>query len=218
MKVQTYDKNQLTNPANDIVIYNQNFVFQQPVTLFLEQFLEEPKTSSYDFIITDSNNIDYFKCTKVNKNKMVVYDVNNAPFLNIQIKLLPLEINIYGGEDDKTLIASYIPKASTTAEKCEFQFVNQTTQQSETVHMNCDQYYCSGGIFYGREKDGAPMICKFREVMDANSFMTYCNKKYVIEIAAKVDNTLFIALAIFFAEMNLHKRKNRLNYQDFTRH
>jgi len=216
MKVQTYDKKPITNPNDDIVIYDKNFVFQQPVTLFLEQFLEEPK-NKYDFVITDPNNVEYFKCMKVSNQKMVVYDINNAPLMNIQIKFLPLEINVYGGEDDQKLIGSYISKASTVAEKCEFQFVNQATQAADTFDMNADKYYCSCGIFYGTEKENAPMIARFKEVMDANSFMTLCNKKYVIDIAAKVDNTLIIALAIYFAEMNYHTRKNRLNYSDFTR-
>ncbi|ORX52243.1 hypothetical protein BCR36DRAFT_582743 [Piromyces finnis] len=217
MKIHTYDKLSITNPNDEIVIYDKNFVFQQPVTLFLEQFLEEPRTSKYDYIITDSNNIEYFKCVKISNKKLVIYDINNVPLMNIQITFLPLQINIYGGEDDQKLIGSYLSKGSTVAEKCEFQFVNQTTQLNDSFDMNADKYYCSCGIFYGTEKKGAPMVAKFREVMDANSFMTHCNKKYIIDIAAKVDNTLIIGLAIYFAEMNFHNRKNRLNYSDLTR-
>eukprot|EP00833_Pecoramyces_ruminatium_P000747 jgi/Orpsp1_1/1174779/evm.model.c7180000051389.1 len=216
MKILSYENRNITNPPNDILFNNPEFIFLQPVTLFLEQFLEEPKTSKYDYIITDKNNIEYFKCMKITKHKTVIYDINEKPLANIQIKTLPLQINIYEGDGDEKVLATYATKGSTVAEKCEFHYYNKATEKNECLDMNCDKFYCSCGIFYGTEKEGAPMICKFKEIMDSNSFMTYLNKKYVIDISAKVDNIVIIAIAIYFAEMNFHTRKNRKNYSDLT--
>ncbi|ORX86175.1 hypothetical protein BCR32DRAFT_325069 [Anaeromyces robustus] len=217
MKILTYDNKVISNPPNGIIPYDKNFTFQQPVTLFLEQFLEEPKTSKYDFVVTDNKDVEYFKCLKTSPSRIVVHDINDKILFNIQIRAFPLQISVHAGDDDKTTLAVCHSKASTVAEKCVFEFYNQVTEQTETVDMNCDKYYCSGGIFYGTEKEGAPMICRLREMMDANSFMTHLNKKFIIEIAAGVDNTLMIALAIYFAEMNYHSRKNRKNFSDLTR-
>jgi len=208
MKIKTYTQNMVNKPKNLIVSVDKDFMYPETKTFFLKQYLDKDSHSKFDYTINNINGKNYFNCKKEGQMK-VIYDVYKNPVLTIRHSLIFPHISFYKGKDDKELLATV--QSDTTL----VEIYNQSTERKEILNVLNDKFNCSSGIFHGREKEGAPMICKIREIMDANSFITYTDKEFTIEIASGIDVTLFIALAICFAEMNFITRRDRLKDSDF---
>ncbi|ORX86174.1 hypothetical protein BCR32DRAFT_290161 [Anaeromyces robustus] len=210
MKIKTYDEYKLGEPKNKVIAVSDNFIYENAKTLFLKQHLDKDGSSSCDFTITGIKGNTYFTCKK-SCQKKVIYDVDNNPVLNIRNKLIFPHISFYMGKDESDIIGSV---------QSDSKFVelhNKAIDKMEVLNVMNDKFNCSCGIFQGKESENAPMICKIREIMDSNSFITYSDKEYSIEIAAGIDITFIVALAIIFAEMNFSTRSYRIkdtNYQD----
>jgi len=207
MKLKTYNSEIVSQPKNDICAL-EGFTFKQAMNLLL---IDNPETNDCDFKFVGVDGIDYFKCNKGDAFR-VVHDNNNTPLFNFREKLFSSKTKIYKGKDDKDILATITPKNSTVAIKFSVEFFNQATEKTEILDMNCDGFYGSCGIFQGKEKEGSPMVAKIVEIMDANSFLLETESRYSIEMAANVDNALIIALAVFFAKMNIGSRDKRNHY------
>jgi len=207
MKLKTYTADIISNPKNLIVSVDKDFIYQETKTFFLKQYLDKDSHSKYDFTINSFNGKNYFNCKKEGQMK-ILYDVYNNPVLTIKHSLVFPHISFYKGKDNKELLGTV--QSDTTL----VEFNNQSTGNKEILNVLNDKFNCSSGIFHGKEKERAPMICKIREIMDANSFITYSDKEFTVEIASGVDVTLIIALAICFAEMNFITRRDRIKESD----
>ncbi|ORX52241.1 hypothetical protein BCR36DRAFT_582741 [Piromyces finnis] len=207
MKIKTYDAEKISKPENTIVAVDEDFIYNDTKTFFLKQFLDKDSKSKYAFTVNNIHNKNYFNIKKDGQTK-IIYDIYKKPILNIRHSMIFPHIAFYKGNEDKEMIASVQPDTTIV------EFYNQFTKKQEILNILNDKFNCSCGIFYGKEKEGAPMICKIREIMDANTFITYCDKEYTIEISEGVDIVIIIALAISFAEMNFITRRDRIKDSD----
>ena len=207
MKLKTYNSELVTNPKYDISVL-EGFTFKQSMSLLL---IDNPETKDCECKFVGVDGVEYFKCKKGDSSR-VVYDANNQPLFNFREKLFSSKTKVYKGKDDSEIMATISPKNSTVAIKFSVEFTNQATERSEVLDINCDGFYGSCGIFQGKEKEGSPMVAKIVEIMDANSFLTETESRYSIEMAPNVDNALIIAIAVFFAKMNIASRDKRNHY------
>ena len=198
-----YDKKKVSQIDHDIVVTENRFVFDKPVTLILRENLMS--FSGDDFTIKDTEGVSYFKCEGKALNirdKKTIYDLNGTPILNIRNAILFLKgrMKVYAGKDDKKTLASIIPKTSIHSRKYIISFYNISEEKEETLDMKCDFFSHSCGIFYGKEKEGSPMVCKIIKKIDARSLLT--NKdNYYVEVAPGIDAALMVAIAICFDEL-----------------
>jgi len=160
--------------------------------------------SGDDFTIKDINNIEYFKCKgKVFTfhDKKTLYDLYELPILNIQHKIFTLKrnIKIYADKNDQKQLASISKKSIFSIKKYIIEFYNQATEQTEYLEMKCDYFSFTCGIFYGKEKEGAPLICKVIKRLDAKLLFT-SQENYYCQIAPGVDLAFMVALSICFDE------------------
>jgi len=199
---KTYNDDPISSPKNDIVCTESRFISRKPVTLILREKLFE--FSDDDFIIKDTNNTEYFKCKeKINrfKEKKTIYDLCETPILNIHHKILSLRkyIKIYSDENEQRQLASIHKKSLFSIKKYIIEFYNQATEQTEYLEMKCDYFSFTCGIFYGKEKEGAPLICKVIKRLDAKLLFT-SQENYYCQIAPGVDLAFMVALSICFDE------------------
>jgi len=207
MKIKTYIADIINKPESTIVAVDEDFVYKDTKTFFLKQFLDKDTNSKYAFTVNNISGKNYFNVKREGQTK-IIYDVYKKPVLNIRHSMIFPYIALYKGKDDKEMIASVQPDSTLV------EFYNQTTQKKEILNVMNDKFNCSSGIFHGKEKEGAPMICKIREIMDANSFVTYCDKEFTVEISEGVDISIILALAVCFAEMNFATRRDRIKDSD----
>jgi uncharacterized protein YxjI len=198
-----YDRKELTSPEKDVVAVDSKYVFEEPTELLLKEGLLS--FSGDDFTIKDSSGNSYFKCEGKLlsiRDKKFVTDMEGKPLFCIANKVLFLKgrLKIYEGNDTKKVLASIAPQTSIKSRKHIVTYYNPVTEKEETLDMKFDFFNHSCGIFYGKEKEGAPMICKIIKKIDAKRILT--NKEnYYIEIAPGVDIALMSALAICFDEI-----------------
>jgi len=199
---QQYISKYLRNPENKIAITDERFCFEQPITFILnENFFS---ISDDDFTIKDLNGVKYFQClgkTLSIRDKKVLYDMYNQPILNIQDKLLSLrgKMNIYEGKTQEKSILRIKPKSPIFNQKFTVTFLNKVTGKNELFEMDCDFMGFNCEIYYGKKKNGAPMICRIIKKVDTKAIFT-SDENYYVEVAAGVDTAAMIALAICFDE------------------
>ncbi|OUM62293.1 hypothetical protein PIROE2DRAFT_44435 [Piromyces sp. E2] len=198
-----YDKKELSSPEKDVVAVDSKYVFDQPTELLLKEGLLS--FSGDDFVIKDTSGKSYFKCTgklMSIRDKKFITDMEGNPLFCIAngILFFKSRLKIYSGKDTKEVLASITPVTSIKSRKHLITYYNPVTEKEETLDMKFDFFNHSCGIFYGKEKEGAPMICKIIKKIDAKRILT--NKEnYYIEIAPGVDIALMAALAICFDEI-----------------
>eukprot|EP00833_Pecoramyces_ruminatium_P005411 jgi/Orpsp1_1/1179443/evm.model.c7180000069382.1 len=118
--------------------------------------------------------------------------------LNVKEK----NIEIYANASDQNQFASISKKSFLRIKKCIIEFYNQATEQKEYLEMKCDFFHFTCGIFYGKEKEGAPLICKVIKRLDAKLFFT-TQENYYCEVAPGIDLAFMTALAICFDEYKI---------------
>jgi uncharacterized protein YxjI len=198
---KTYNDDPLSSPKNDIVCVEPRFVLRQPVTLILKEKLFS--FSGDDFSIKDINDVVYFKCKGKAFNlrdKKILYDLYQKPILNIQNKILSLKryMKIYEGDQSEKQLASISKKSFISIKKHVIEFYNQVTNKTEYLEMKCDFFGYSCAIFYGKEKEGAPLIAKVSKKINAKLLTS--QEDYYCQVAAGVDIAFMTALAICFDE------------------
>ncbi|KAG4084815.1 tubby C-terminal-like domain-containing protein [Neocallimastix lanati (nom. inval.)] len=210
--LKIYDNKKVTQLDHDIAVTEQRFVFDKPINLVLKENIMS--FSGDDFTIKDTEGVSYFKCKGKAMNirdKKTIYDLYGTPILNIRNTILFLKdrMKVYADKDDKKTLATVTPVTSINSRKYTISFYNIATEKEETLDMKCDFFSHSCGIFYGKEKEGSPMICKIVKKIDAVSFLT--NKdNYYVEVAPGIDAALMVAIAICFDELkNDDSRKKK---------
>jgi len=208
--LKDYSSKPVQSPPCQIVGVEQRFVFQQPITLVLD---EKRSFSGDDFKIKDENGVSYFKCKGKAlslRDKKVIYDLYDNPILNIQENLFyGSGQRIYAGKStDKELGKLSRKKLSIKKNKYEYTFTNLATNKVEVLDLKCDFFGCSCGIFYGKEKEGAPMICSITKTKKMLSFISNYDH-YRITVAPGVDAALMVALTICFDELKNEDEENK---------
>lgn len=198
-----YDNKKVTPIDHDIMVTEQRFVFDKPITLLLRENIL--CFSGDDFTIKDTDGVSYFKCKGKALNirdKKIIYDLYGTPILNIcnGILFLKSRMKIYADNNDKKTLAKITPQTSISSRKYVISFYNIANEQEETLDMKCDFFSHSCGIFYGKEKEGSPMVCKIVKKIDAKGLLTK-KDDYYIEIAPGIDAALMVAIAICFDEL-----------------
>jgi len=198
-----YQDNEVVKPSNDIVALESRFLFQQPITLVINTKLLS--LSSDNFTIKDVEGREFFKCKGSSLNigdKKILYDVYEIPILNIQNRLLSLKdkTTIYLGNHTEQVVATISQKNMMNFSKYTLEFFNQATDKQEFLDMKCNIMGSSCGIFYGKEKEGAPMISKITRKINASSILSP-EGNYYVEIAPGVDIALIVAATICFDQL-----------------
>jgi len=206
---KNYVNKPLTSPKTPIVAVDNRFAFQQPVTLLLKEKILS--FSGDDFSITDVRGTPYFKCNGKAfniKEKKVIYDLYNKPVLSIKNKFFSIsnKQTIYDGSGNQ-VIARVEPQGIILNKKYFVYYKNLVTGKDDYIEMKCDLIGSTCGIYHGREKEGAPLICKIHKKLDAKLVFT-SQENYYIEIAAGVDASFMVALAICFDEFKNEKDRD----------
>ena len=179
----------VTPPEKEIIVFDKNFISQHPCKFFIK----EGKT------VTNDDGITVFNCNdEINK---VIVSSNNNPLFNVQCNALnyPIEkLTIYSDSNNAKVISSIKIKRSFLKKKFIIDFFNKTINKNESLNMECDGSYTSCEIYYGKKKEGAPMLCK---ILKLN---TPSEKDYSIELASKVDYLFMVAIAICQMKLNLN--------------
>ncbi|ORX52250.1 hypothetical protein BCR36DRAFT_582748 [Piromyces finnis] len=198
-----YDNKEVNSPEYDVVAIDPKYVFDKTTKLLLKEGLFS--ISGDDFAIKDTSGKSYFKCegkTFSIRDKKFISDMEGNPLFCISNAVLFFKgkMKIYEGNTTKKVIANIIPQTSIKSRKYVITYYNISTEKEEILNMKFDFYNHSCGIFCGKEKEGAPMICKIIKKVDAKRILT--NKEnYYIEIAPNVDIAFMVALAICFDEL-----------------
>jgi len=198
----TYADMAISSPKNEIAVVDPRFVFRTPVTLILREKIFS--FSGDDFSIKDVNDVEYFRCKGKAfsiRDKKILYDLYQKPILNIQHKIFTMKgnIKIYADNEDTKVLATINKKSFISVKKYIVEFYNQATERNEYFDMKCDFFSFTCGIFYGHEKEGAPMVCKITKKLDAKLVFT-TQENYYVQIAPGVDAALMVAIAICFEE------------------
>ncbi|ORX83125.1 hypothetical protein BCR32DRAFT_326509 [Anaeromyces robustus] len=190
----------LQSPNNKIVITEDRFCFQEQNTLILDQL----SFTNDDFTIKDLNGVEYFKClgkTFSIKDKKVIYDLYDQPILNIRQNLLSSkdEINIYKDKTETEALLNVKPQSNffkqILKQKYIVNFHNKATGKDEFLEIRGDFYGYKFKVYYGKKKEGAPLICNISLKPDTDIVIDSIDSYYVF-VAAGVDAAAMIALAI----------------------
>ncbi|ORX84150.1 DUF567-domain-containing protein [Anaeromyces robustus] len=199
---KTYTAKTVSKPKNEIAVVNKKFVLPQSVTLVLREKIFS--LSGDDFSIKDINGVEYLRCKGKAlsiRNKKILYDVDQTPLLNIQKALMSLKgnVKIYAGDSDEKVLATIGQSGVFAVKKYVVEFFNEATGKNESFDMKCDYLSYTCAIFYGHEKEGAPVVAKVTKKLDKKTLFTGM-QNYFVEIAPGVDIALMCALAICFDE------------------
>ncbi|KAL6596742.1 hypothetical protein U3516DRAFT_914633 [Neocallimastix sp. 'constans'] len=205
-------KQKIDKPKNEVSIVESKYNFQTPVCLFVESNLEKEYNSGSDFVVTDENNVTFFEGSmKSSSSKIELFDSEG-------VRYIALEENTYGegklfNETGRKVVGTLEHKNSTVADKYNISFHNLAIGREEVLSMNCDYCYRCCGIFQGREKEGAPMICKIEQIKTEKSSRKL---KYKIEISEGIDNLFMIILAMRLGLLKFNEKRRRLQNKDMN--
>jgi len=192
----------VSNPGNKIVITEERFCFDQPIVFKLnERFFT---FSGDDFTIKDLNGVRYFYCEGKAlsiRDRKILLDTYNQPILNILDKYVSLrgKMTIYEGKTQEKALLKVKPKSPIFNKKFTINFFNKATGKDEFFEMHCDFVGFKCKIFYGKKKEGAPMIAQI--VLNINTKVMLTSEEcYYLEVAPGVDAAALVALAICFDE------------------
>ncbi|KAG4093473.1 hypothetical protein H8356DRAFT_547875 [Neocallimastix lanati (nom. inval.)] len=205
LNFKNYLSTEIRSPPNPIAAIDSRFIFQQPVTLILKE--KEALFKEDNFTIKDKNGVSFFQCNGKEfaiKDKKIIYDLYGKPIFNIkQDQQYKMRHNIYS-EDTSNIIATVTPKSAFNLRKFPIEFTNLVTGQKDSINIKCDMFGYTGGMYYGKEKEGAPMICK---ILKNNVNTPTRSENYSIEIAPGVDIAFMVACTICFNEYRNESEK-----------
>ncbi|KAG4083916.1 hypothetical protein H8356DRAFT_1746604 [Neocallimastix lanati (nom. inval.)] len=196
-----YQNRELEEPQNDIVAVDDRFVFHQPTHLIISSKLIS--LTSSDITITDSSGAEYFRCNDELVNKTIINDLDEFPIVNIQSQILSLKdkINIYRLDTNKEIVGSITQKSVINVKKYTLDFINHATDKKDFLDFKCDVMGNNCGVFYGKEKDGAPMVCRIIRKIEGKSFVSSPQEYYYVDISPGVDIALIVAATICFSKL-----------------
>jgi len=183
----------VTSPSNEIIIIDRDYISKEP-TYYTVNVRES--SSTYEFEILDKDGKECYKCiSKAISDTKLVCDSKNQPL--ILIKEGATSIKLLSEKNDIKEIAKIKFKNSTKAHKYALEYFNIATQKEEVLNLNCSNTYRTNGVFYGREKEGAPMICRICKTPKES--IKNLKNQFTIEIAPNVDSLIMIVFALYIS-------------------
>jgi len=178
------------SPDKEIVIVDEDYISKEPTTIIFN--IKE--NFSYEFEILDSNGKECYRTkAKSLSDTRFVYDLKDKPLVSIKEGFTTDKI--FSEKKTKKEIAKIKPKNSTKAHKYEIEYSNKATRKDEILNMNCSNSFTAIGIFNGREKEGATMVCRIRRTSEEKFLSS--KYQYTMEIAPNVDTLFMITLGIY---------------------
>ena len=196
------NSNVLSLPRCPIIATENRFAFSQPISLLLRE--KVASWSGDDFSITDFYGTPYFKCDGrvfSFRQKKVLYDCYMKPIFNIKHEIFSMRgrYKFYlGGEGNRVIVS--VDPISTFNSLYAVTFYNLATGPNDYLELACDFFGNKCGIFHGKAKQGAPLICRINKKYDAKNYF-FNKQNYVVEISPNVDAALMIGLGIIFNEI-----------------
>ncbi|ORX75956.1 hypothetical protein BCR32DRAFT_329585 [Anaeromyces robustus] len=185
-------KKEISKPPNEITVIDSAYVFQGKV-----DFTMEYQSNTRPSIAFKNSNGTTVYTANASLSKTTLYDFRKNPVLNVR-KDESENYKFYTGNNTDNLIGETRPKKSWHAKKYTISCKNTTTNSDLTLDMNAENNYRSCGIFVGKEKNNAPMICKILKSKTETSDND--NLQFSIEISPDVDYLFMLALCLVFIE------------------
>ena len=131
----------------------------------------------------------------------MLYVMYDRPIFSMKYELFSLRGRYrFFFKDSENLTVKVDPLSIISKTYYEVIFLNLLNWKNEQIELVFDFIGSVNGIFYEREKEGAPMICKIMKQYDAKLFLT-AKDNYIIEISPNVDAALILGLAVCFDEI-----------------
>jgi len=197
---------QCSKPPTEIAVIDPGLILKSPLKLYMEHHsISTPK-----YIFKGEDGEVRFK-GESNFSSIIVYDNNNVPLVNIRDGQ---NYDIYFSKDKSKLLAETSSKKSWVAEKLSVSFYNVVTENRELLDFNIENAFRSAGVFVGKEKEGAPMICKIQRIKGK----LFSNAEFSIEMAEGVEYIFMLALGIIFmdkyetSKQNMKRQHKEMSY------
>eukprot|EP00833_Pecoramyces_ruminatium_P015122 jgi/Orpsp1_1/1189154/evm.model.d7180000069894.1 len=200
-------KKDIEKSEKEITFIGPKYVFNNPVYLILEE-----RNKRKDYYVKGIKGGIFFKCLG-NYSNSIIY-MKDEPLFSI--KNSSSKSKICAHDNEEKVYCTVTTKNSFVAEKYNVEYINLSTEENEILNMNADTGHRSCGIFTGREKEGAPMICKIVRYVKKNRETVYDNATYYLEISANADNLFMIMLSIIFAKRACLSQKASENSNHHT--
>jgi len=192
-----YMKN-LENPTGkNLVVVAPMYLSKKTMTFIIEKTGSD--ISKYAYKIYGDDCDEEFKGRKTNR-KRIIYTSDNEPIFTVkETNSRKSRKKMYLGKNKKGRFLGII-----RAKHCydnedrkysqynyKVKFHNISVKKNEFVEMNSDEDKRICAIFYGKEKENAPVICKITRNPENNQQVT-------VQIASGVDYMFILGLAFFF--------------------
>jgi len=198
-------KGKVTSPSNEIIIVDEKYISKEP-TIYT---INVKEGSSNEFTILDSNQEVCYKCKSNSDNDTAtICDSRDKPIITIKEGSTSTKIFFAEEKQEKQVLAKIHYKNSTKAIKHTIDYLNLATKKNEVLNFNCSSTYRASGVFYGREKEDAPMICRICKIQKKSAKEK--DYQFKIEIAPSVDILIMIALTINITLGNNYDYSNTL--------
>ena len=182
----------LNNPLFPIIAIDKRFLFPNPKIFYLQ-----PENCCDDPDIQDNNGISYFKIKRIAlSSRKIIYDTYNKPLFNIDSEFFSFCYMLKYGESDQ-IIANVEKNGFFTYSKFNCTYKNLITGLNDYIEIKSANYQRFFGVYQGKERNGAPLICKIYE----NPNSDCCSSpNFIIEIAPNIDASLMIGIALIFRD------------------
>ncbi|OUM62305.1 hypothetical protein PIROE2DRAFT_11458 [Piromyces sp. E2] len=197
---------ELSKPPTEIAVIDPGLVNKTPITLYIEHH----NHSSPKYTFKGENGEILFKGEST-FSSIILYDKNDVPLVNIRDGL---NYKVYFGKDKTQLLAEVFSKNSWVADKFSISYYNLVTENREILDFNMENTYRSAGVFVGKEKEDAPMICKIQRIKGK----PFAKAEFSIEMAAGVEYIFMLAISIIFMDkyetsiQNMKKQHKDITY------
>ncbi len=180
-KLKNYN---VASPDKEIVVVGEKYISKEPST-----FTINFKTITFPHIEILDN--DGKKCFKTDYKTLsrTISDLEDNFLLSMETGFI--SDKIYSEKKIKEKVAEISSVNNTTKRlKYKIEFTNKINGKKDIINMKCSESYHTIGFFNGKEKEGAPMICRIRRTPEKHHIL-------IVEIAPNVDIPFMIVLAIY---------------------
>ncbi|ORX52184.1 hypothetical protein BCR36DRAFT_247387, partial [Piromyces finnis] len=187
-------------PFEQLAAIGTEYIAQTPYTLILKK--STAFLGKFEYKLKDSNNKRYF--SNSNKtNKKIIYNSEEKPLFNFSTTPQSTVIIYEGKKNDRSIVSieERVTPNGLHGKRFYVSYTNLLNNQTRAFDMNCDKRFCCGGIFYGQEEMGAPLVCRISQIPRSNRFK--------VEIQPGIDMALMFGLALIFLEKGKNYRLNK---------
>lgn len=192
-------KKKLENPSEKgLVVVAPMYLSKESMTFTIER--TSSKLAKFRFKIFDGDNKKIFKGRKTNRKRIIYTTDTDEPIFTVKdTNSRKSRKKMYLGKDKKGRFLGIIrAKHNYENEDRKYskfnykvKFHNITTNKNEYIEMNSDEDESICALFYGKEKNDAPVICKMIRAQDDSHRLT-------VLVASGVDYMFVLGLALFF--------------------